>query len=38
VEVRYPEVEYDVSLEEAEEAIKLAEKVREFVLRKLNTN
>ena len=36
VEVRYPEVEYDVSPEEAEEAIKLAEKVREFVLRKLN--
>ena len=36
VEVRYPEVEYDVSPEEAEEAIKLAEKVRSFILRKLN--
>ena len=36
VEVRYPEVEYDVTSGEAEEAIKLAEKVREFVLRKLN--
>jgi len=36
VEIRYPEVEYDVSFEEAKEAIELAEKVREFVLKKLD--
>ena len=38
VEVRYPEVEYDVSFEEAKEAIELAEKVKDFVLKKLNIN
>ena len=38
VEIRYPEIEYEVSLEEAKEALELAEKVREFVLGKLNND
>ena len=32
---RYPELEVDVAVEEAEEAIKIAEKVKEFVLKKI---
>ncbi len=36
VEVRYPGEFYDYPLEEAKEAVKLAEKVRDFVLEKAN--
>ena len=35
IEVRYPEEFYEPSLEEAEEAIRIAERVKEFVLEKL---
>ena len=35
IETRYPEVEYEISEEEAREAIEIAEKVREFILNKL---
>jgi len=34
-ETRYPEYEFEVSEEEAKEAIEIAEKVRNFVLKKL---
>ena len=36
IEVRYPEIDVEVTKEEAEEAIEIAEKVKEFVLKKLN--
>jgi len=36
VEVRYPGEFYDYPLEEAKEAIKLAEKIRNLVLEKAN--
>ena len=35
VEARYPEIEIEVSKQEAKEAIEIAEKVKQFVLRKL---
>lgn len=35
VEIRYPEDIYFPDIKEAEEAIKKAEKVKEFVLKKL---
>jgi len=35
VEARYPEFEEEPSAEEAEEAVKIAEKVREFVVKKI---
>jgi len=35
-EIRYPEFEYEVTEEDAREAIEIAKKVREFILKKLN--
>jgi len=35
VDVRYPETLYTPSLEEAQETLELAEKVKSFVLKKL---
>jgi len=37
IDVRYPEIELEVTEEEAREALEIAEKVRDFVLKKLGT-
>lgn len=35
IDVRYPEFEYEISEEDAREALEIAEKARDFVLKKL---
>ncbi|MEM5830454.1 MAG: HEPN domain-containing protein [Candidatus Aenigmatarchaeota archaeon] len=35
IEVRYPEFEIEISEQEAKEAVEIAEKVKEFVMKKL---